>query len=133
MGAFMVKRLGTSWGTTGILLRGVAIQMCGLIVLIGPVLWGLLQPWIINLGMVLFVTGLGLVLPTATAAAMTARSSNAGQTAATLGLLQMGLGAAGNVMVNLALDASPRLGMQTVMAGFTLSAALMVWRLRVFK
>jgi MFS transporter, DHA1 family, multidrug resistance protein len=133
VGGFMVKRLGTSWGTTGTLARGVAIQICGLIVLIAPVLLGLLQPWILNVGMVLFVTGLGLVLPTATAAAMTARISNAGQTAATLGLLQMGLAAAGNILANLALDASPRLGMQIVMAGFTLLAALMVWRLRILR
>jgi hypothetical protein len=61
---------------------------------------------------------------------MSSTSSNAGQTAALIGLLQMGFGAVGNSLANAALDVWPRLGMQAVMAGFTLAVALFVWRLR---
>lgn len=129
VGGVLVGRMGAGWGTPGTLVRGVAFQLAGLVVLIGPVLLGLLQAWILNLGMVFFVTGLGLVLPVATAAAMSSTSSNAGQTAALIGLLQMGCGAVGNSLANAALDVSPRLGMQAVMAGFTLGVAVVVWRL----
>lgn len=89
----------------------------------------LAQPWVLNLGMVAFVTGLGLVLPVATSAAMSSRVSNAGQAAAMIGLLQMRFGAVGNSLANAALDAWPRVSMQAVMAGFTLAVALFVWRL----
>jgi DHA1 family bicyclomycin/chloramphenicol resistance-like MFS transporter len=130
VGGVLVGRKGAGWGLPGTLVRGVLFQLAGLSVLIGPALLGVLQPWILNLGMVAFVTGLGLVLPVATAAAMSSRASNAGQTAAMIGLLQMGFGAAGNSLANAALDSSPRVGMQAVMAGFTLAVALFVWRLR---
>ena len=129
VGGVLVGRLGAGWGTPGTLVRGVAFQLAGLVVLIGPVLLGLLQASILNLGMVFFVTGLGLVLPVATAAAMSSTASNAGQTAALIGLLQMGCGAVGNSLANAALDVWPQLGMQAVMAGFTLGVALVVWRL----
>ena len=130
VGGALVGRLGARWGTTGTLLRGVMFQFAGLSVLIGPVLLGVLQPWILNLGMVAFVTGLGLVLPVATAEAMSSRHANAGQTAAMIGLLQMGFGAAANSLANAALNFWPRVGMQAVMAGFTLAVALVVWRPR---
>ncbi len=129
VGGVLVGRRGAGWGTPGTLRRGVLFQLAGLSVLIGPVLLGVLQPWVLNLGMVAFVTGLGLVLPVATSAAMSSRASNAGQTAALIGLLQMGFGAVGNSLANAALDAWPTLGMQAVMAGFTLAVALFVWRL----
>lgn len=129
VGGVLVGRLGSGWGTPGTLVRGVAFQVAGLVVLIGPVLLGLLHASILNLGMVLFVTGLGLVLPVATAAAMSSTSSNSGQTAALIGLLQMGCGAVSNSLANVAMDVWPRLGMQVVMAGLTLAVALVVWRL----
>lgn len=129
VGGVLVGRLGAGWGTSGTMVRGVLFQLVGLCVLIGPVLLGVLQPWVLNLGMVAFVTGLGLVLPVATAAAMSSTVSNAGQTAALIGLLQMGFGAAGNSLANAALDAWPWVGMQMVMAGFTLAVALFVWQL----
>lgn len=129
VGGVLVSRRGAGWGTSGTMVRGVLCQLSGLCLLIGPVLLGVLQPWILNLGMVAFVTGLGLVLPVATAAAMSSTVSNAGQTAALIGLLQMGFGAAGNVLAHAALDALPTVGMQAVMAGFTLAVALLVWRL----
>ena len=130
VGGVLVKRLGSVWGTSGTLVRGMVVQTAGLIVLVGPVLLGHLQPWILNIGMIFFVAGLGLVLPVSTAAAMSSRSLNAGQTAAMLGLIQMGVAAAGNSLANLALDTAPQLGMQAVMAGFTVIAALVVWRIR---
>jgi MFS transporter, DHA1 family, multidrug resistance protein len=130
VGGVLVGRLGAGWGTPGTMLRGVLFQLVGLSVLIGPVLLGVLQPWVLNLGMVAFVTGLGLVLPVATAAAMSSRALNAGQTAALIGLLQMGFAAVGNSLANAALDVWPHIGMQMVMAGFTLAVAMLVWRLR---
>ena len=129
VGGVLVGRLGAGWGTLGTLVRGIVFQLAGLLVLIVPVLMGVLQPWVLNLGMVGFVTGLGLVLPVATAAAMSSTSSNAGQTAALIGLLQMGFGAVGNSLANAALNVWPRLGMQAVMAGFTLAVALVLSRL----
>jgi MFS transporter, DHA1 family, multidrug resistance protein len=130
VGGVLVKTRGAGWGAPETMVRGVLLQLAGLCVLIGPVLLGVLQPWVLNVGMVAFVTGLGLVLPVATAAAMSSRAFNAGQTAALIGLLQMGFGAAANSLANAALDVWPGVGMQGVMAGFTLTAALTVWRLR---
>jgi DHA1 family bicyclomycin/chloramphenicol resistance-like MFS transporter len=82
------------------------------------VLAGLLvHKHVVNIAMVVHVTGLGIFMPTAMAAAMARFPERAGTAAATLGFLQMTGGALGTVAVSGLQPAWPVLGFPAVMAG----------------
>jgi hypothetical protein len=97
----------------------IIVQLLACAVLVVPPLFGLLDKWLITFGMLLLTCGLGILMPISMAAAMSMRPSNAGQTAAMLGFMQMMCGTAGTVLANAGVDLAATVGMQLVMTAFT--------------
>ena len=103
---------------------GLSGMLAGAIVMLLPVAAGLVHEWHIAIAMVIHVTGLGLLMPTAVAAAMSAVRRLAGTASAFLGFLQMTAGAAATVMVSVLQPSWPVLAFPAVMALFTGLAGL---------
>ena len=84
---------------------------------------GLVHKHVFTVGMIVFVTGLGVFLPTAVAAALTPFPGIAGSAAAMLGFLQMAGDALGTVAVSALSGATPLFAFPLVMAVSSLFAA----------
>jgi MFS transporter, DHA1 family, multidrug resistance protein len=121
LGGLLTRKLSGQRPTNTLLRAGVITQMAGIAVLLIPATFGLLHVWQINIGMVVFVTGLGVLMPVSMAQAMSAQSSHSGQAAALIGFAQMLLGALGTQIASALMDHWPALGMQLSMALFVLA------------
>lgn len=78
--------------------------------MIGPALWP------INGAMIVFVTGLGVLVPTASAQALDGQGERAGSAAALLGISQMAMGAIAAAIVAAIQPQAPLIAFQAVMA-----------------
>jgi MFS transporter, DHA1 family, multidrug resistance protein len=118
VGGLLTRRLSGRWQTGALLRAGAAIQLAGIAVLLLPAAWGHLSVWQINMGMVVFVSGLGVLMPVSMAAAMSEQASHAGQAAALIGFTQMLLGTFGTLLGSALMDQWPSIGMQLSMGLF---------------
>jgi MFS transporter, DHA1 family, multidrug resistance protein len=133
LGGLLTRRMSGRWQADALLRAGAAIQLAGIAMLLLPATMGLLSIWQINTGMVVFVSGLGVLMPVSMAAAMSTQNSHAGQTAALIGFVQMLFGSAGALLGSALMDQWPHLGMQLSMFAFSLANLFWIFGNRVFK
>lgn len=120
LGGILTRKLSGHWQTDTLLRLGAAIQLTGIAILLVPAATGYLSIWQINVGMVVFVSGLGVLMPVSMAAALSSQSQHAGQAAALIGFTQMLFGAAGTVLGSTLMDQWPNIGMQLSMGVFAI-------------
>ena len=94
---------------------GLWIMLAGSGAMILPVTFGVVHEWHISAAMVIHVSGLGLLMPTAVAAALSAVPALAGTASAFLGFLQMAIGAAATLLVSVLQPTWPALAFPAVM------------------
>lgn len=112
--AYLRKRSETR--TPRALLRiGASLQVLACLIMLVPLALGWLNKWPVSVGIVLFVAGLGVLSPLASASAMNAQTSHVGQASALMGFMQMLAGATGAAIGNILCDLMPALGMQLAM------------------
>ncbi|MCP5264635.1 MAG: MFS transporter [Burkholderiaceae bacterium] len=125
IGSLAVRRFGVGRSDATVIGWGLAVQVLGCALLILPPALGHLGLGQMIAAMLVFVTGLGIVHPSASAAAMSARPDHAGHAAALLGFAQMSLGALGTLLGSVLFARWPELGMQLAMASFTIAALVL--------
>jgi MFS transporter, DHA1 family, multidrug resistance protein len=130
LGGLITRKLSGRVHADVLLRIGVAIQLLGGAVLLFPAMVGWLSVWQINAGMVIFVSGLGLLMPVSMAAAMSEQGQRAGQAAALIGFTQMLLGALGAMLGSLLMDSFPNIGMQLIMLTFVFANACWIFAKR---
>lgn len=125
VGGLALRRLaGWARGGTGLVGPGLAVMLAGALVIAVPPALGLVHEHLVTAGMVLHVTGLGIVMPAAMAAALEPFRERAGTAAAAIGFFQMAAGAAGAAAVSLLQPAHPVLAFPLVMAVATALAGI---------
>ncbi|MBV7259401.1 multidrug effflux MFS transporter [Erythrobacter crassostreae] len=105
---------------------GVSISLMGAILMVVFPLFGIEHKHAINVSIVVFVSGMGVFMPTAVAIALERFPERAGTAAAMLGFLQMGIGAAASAGVGLLANAQPFLAFPIIMVVSALSAFALV-------
>ena len=116
IGGGVARRLAGRWPPLRIVGLGLLVMLTGVVVMLLPVAAGLVHEWHISVAMVIHVAGLGLLMPTAVAAALSAIQRLAGTASAFLGFLQMAIGAAATVLVSILQPYWPVLAFPAVMA-----------------
>jgi MFS transporter, DHA1 family, multidrug resistance protein len=127
LGGIIVRKLSGLVHADVLLRIGVATQLFGSAVLLIPAMFGGLSVWQTNSGMVIFVSGLGLLMPVSVAAAMSEQGQRAGQAAALIGFTQMLMGALGAMLGSVIIDLLPVTGMQLTMAAFVVVNACWIY------
>ena len=115
VGGLAVRRLAGRVPPDRLMALGARVMVLAAAAMTVLPMAGLVHKHAFNAGMVAFVSGLGVVLPLAVAAALTPFGHVAGRAAAMLGFLQMGGGALGALAVPAALTAFPVAGFAVVM------------------
>jgi DHA1 family bicyclomycin/chloramphenicol resistance-like MFS transporter len=123
IGSTLARRQAGRWSDSAMVRMGTLVALAGSVLLLAFALMGLRNVWAVIGPMLVFVTGMGLVLPVATSAAMQAFRHKAGTAAALMGFLQMGGGAVGTLAVA-AIDLPPLIDFPAAMVGF---AVLAMW------
>lgn len=116
IGGGVARRLAGRWPPLRIVGLGLSVMLAGVVVMLLPVAAGLVHEWHISVAMVIHVAGLGLLMPTAVAAALSAVQRLAGTASAFLGFLQMAIGAAATLLVSVLQPTWPVLAFPAVMA-----------------
>ncbi len=119
-GALLGARMAEQRGARQAVRAGLVIAALGAAAMLIPTLFGVLNLWALTAPMFVFVWGLGLVMPTGLATAISGFPERAGTASAMAGFLQMG-GAALGTMVSAALYP---LGPMAFPLGMTLLASL---------
>lgn len=112
IGAILLRKTSDRHGIRTLLTAGVLVQLLACLVMLVPALAGGLNKWIVNAGFTLFVVGLGLLSPLASATAMNAQQTFVGQASALMGFMQMVAGAIGAALGNVLCNLLPDQGMQ---------------------
>ncbi len=116
IGGSIARRLAGRWPPLRIAGLGLWVMSAGAALMLLPVAGGFVHEWHISLAMVVHVSGLGLLMPTAVAAALSAVPGLAGTASAFLGFLQMAAGAFATVLVSLLQPYWPASAFPSVMA-----------------
>ncbi|RMD63273.1 MAG: Bcr/CflA family efflux MFS transporter [Alphaproteobacteria bacterium] len=123
IGGAITRRLVRRVSYERITITGLAIMLVGASVMIGLPLVGLLHKHGLNLAIVIYVTGLGVFMPTAVAAALERFSDRAGSASAMVGFLQMAAGALSTAIVGVMQPSLPVLAFPAVMLCATVLGA----------
>lgn len=115
IGGIVTRRLVGRVPTATLAGIGLAQMVIASGVILLPPLAGLLHKHLFTAGMTLFVSGLGVFLPTAVAAALSPFPLIAGSAAAMLGFMQMAGGALGTILVSVLSAREPVLAFPLVM------------------
>lgn len=115
VGAQFLRKNSDRYPVRQLLTLAVAVQVVACLVMLVPALFGWLDKWSINIGIILFVAGLGLLSPLASASAMNSQPTHAGQASALMGFMQMVAGALGAALGNWLCNLQPALGTQLSM------------------
>lgn len=119
LGGLATRRLAGRIAPERLALAGLLVLLAGAAILLGAALLGRFERAIFAGAMVVHITGLGLFLPTATAAALSRFRERAGAAAAMLGFLQMAGGAIGTLAVSLLQAPLPLIAFPTAMFAAT--------------
>jgi DHA1 family bicyclomycin/chloramphenicol resistance-like MFS transporter len=124
IGGLVVRRRAGARSPSQIASVGLVFICSGAAIILLPLIPGIAHKHIINLGMIVFVTGLGIVLPVAIAAALQPFADRAGTAAAMIGFLQMGAAAISAALVAVAQPIAPLLAFPLVMGACAAAAAV---------
>lgn len=124
IGGITVSKLTGRVSSVAICNLGLAVLIVGTAVSVVLPLTGVIHKHGFNLAVVIFVSGLGIFLPTAMANALQTFPERAGTASAMMGFLQMAGAAAGSALVGLYQEQAPVLTYPVVMLAMTLAAAL---------
>lgn len=116
IGVIAVRRLVDRVRADTVILIGMTIMVLAALTMWALPASGMIHKHIYNGSMILFVTGLGIFMPAAIAAALTPFGHVAGTAASLLGFLQMAGGAVGTVLVSLTIASIPATGFPLIMA-----------------
>jgi MFS transporter, DHA1 family, multidrug resistance protein len=116
LGTVFVRRATGRLSSAQLVAIGAAAMAIGALALLIPALTVGPAVWPINGAMIVFVTGLGVVVPTASAQALDAQGEHAGSAAALLGVSQMAMGAVAAATVAAIEPSAPLISFQAVMA-----------------
>jgi DHA1 family bicyclomycin/chloramphenicol resistance-like MFS transporter len=105
---------------------GAALMAIGAAALLIPALTIGPAVWPINFAMIVFVTGLGVLVPTVSAQALEAQGERAGSAAALLGVSQMAMGAIAATIVAAIEPHAPLISFQAVMAFCVFAIGLLI-------
>jgi DHA1 family bicyclomycin/chloramphenicol resistance-like MFS transporter len=126
LGTLFVRRAAGRLAPTQLVSIGAAIMAIGALALLLPALIVGPEIWPINAAMIVLVTGLGVLVPTASAQALDAQGEHAGSAAALLGVSQMALGAVAAAIVAAIEPHAPLIAVQTIMAICVLAIGLVI-------
>lgn len=133
IGGVLTQRLIDHDNEHKIVLLGLLLNILGVALMLGIPLAGLLHKHVITACMVLFVTGFGIFMPIAVAAAIRDFPQKAGTAAAMMGFLQMTGGAVAALVVSFIQAHMPVLSFPIVMCLCTASAFLLFASMTGFK
>jgi DHA1 family bicyclomycin/chloramphenicol resistance-like MFS transporter len=124
VGAFLSKRWTRDMAPLALARRGLLPLALGALAMVGPPLAGLLHPFQINAAILVWVMGLGLIMPAMTQHAMTPFGHVAGTASALLGFLQMSGAAVASAAVGALTPWSVVLAFPVVMVMMALVGAI---------
>ena len=124
IGGIAARRYARDMAETRLVTIGLLLMLAGAIAMLVPPLLGLLHRFVLTGAMVIFVAGLGIVMPLSMAAGLRAFPERAGTAAALLGFLQMAAGAAGAALVSLLKNRLEELAFPAAMTAFAVAALL---------
>jgi len=127
VGSTLVRRQAGRWSDSTSVRLGAAITLAGSVLLLSLILAGYRNVWVVVGPMLVFVTGMGMVVPVASAACMREFKHQAGTAAALMGFLQMGGAAIGTVAVA-AIHLPLFIDFPAAMVGFSVLAAWAAYR-----
>ncbi len=119
IGNMLARQKAGIWPESAMVRAGTMIALMGSVIMLALALAGYHGVWFTIAPMMVFVTGMGLVIPVASAAAMQAFKHQAGTASALMGFLQMGGAAVGTLAVA-AIDLPPLIDFPVAMVGFSL-------------
>ena len=123
IGGLIVRRTAGKLSPTRLAMIGLALMGAGATIALALPLLGLVHKHGFNLGIVTTVTGLGVLMPTAVAAALSEFPTRAGSASAFLGFSQMAFGAIATLIVGALQPALPLLAYPCVMAASAVAGA----------
>lgn len=123
IGGLTVSRLTGRVSSVGICKLGLVVLVAGPAISVALPLLDIVHKHGFNLAIVIFVSGLGIFLPTAMATALQAYPERAGSASAMIGFLQMAGAAGGSALVGLFQEQEPVLTYPLVMLVAVLLAA----------
>lgn len=121
IGSTLARRQAGRWSDSALVRTGTLVTLAGSVLLLGLAVAGYRSVWTVIGPMLVFVTGMGLVIPVSTSAAMREFKHKAGTAAALMGFLQMGGAAVGTLAVA-AIHLPLLIDFPTTMVGFTVLA-----------
>lgn len=116
LGTLFVRAATAKLSPDQLVAIGAALMAIGAAALLIPALTIGPAVWPINFAMIVFVTGLGVLVPTVSAQALEAQGERAGSAAALLGVSQMAMGAVAATIVASIEPRAPLVAFQGVMA-----------------
>ncbi|MBK8174625.1 MAG: multidrug effflux MFS transporter [Rhodospirillales bacterium] len=130
LGGLATRRLASTRSQPEVAGVGLGFIVLAGVAIAGFPAAGVVHKHAFNGCMIVFVTGLGIFLPTAVAAALSPFARIAGSAAAVLGFLQMAGGALGTIAVSALIASLPVMAFPLVMAATGLGAGLLFIALR---
>jgi MFS transporter, DHA1 family, multidrug resistance protein len=131
IGGAMARRMAGRTSPADIVRIGLSVMLLGALLLAVPAMIGAFGKYQVAAAMVVHISGLGLVMPTAVAAALSTIRDQIGSASAVLGFLQIASAAAGAFAVSLAQPHYPIAAFPVVMMVFTAgSLAAFAWMQR---
>lgn len=124
IGGIAARRFARDMPEARLVTVGLLLLLAGALAMLLPPLLGFLHRFALTGAMVVFVAGLGIVMPISMAAGLRAFPERAGTAAALLGFLQMAAGAAGAALVSLLKHDLDILAFPTAMTAFAALALL---------
>ncbi len=124
IGGIVARRLIGHLQEPQLIAVGLAVLVAGAIAMLVPPLLGFLHPFALVGAMMIFVAGLGMVMPISMAASLRLFPERAGTAAALLGFLQMGAAASGAALVSLLKPGLDVLAFPVGMLAFALAGAI---------
>jgi len=116
LGTLFVRSAMAKLSSDQLVAIGAALMAIGAAALLIPALTIGPAVWPINFAMIIFITGLGVLVPTVSAQALEAQGERAGSAAALLGVSQMAIGAIAAAIVASIESHAPLISFQAVMA-----------------
>lgn len=126
LGTVFVRRATGRLPPAQLVSIGAIVMAIGALALLIPAWTAGPAVWPINGAMIVFVTGLGVLVPTASAQALDAQGEHAGSAAALLGVSQMAMGAVAAAIVAAVEPHAPLIAFQTIMAICVLGIGLAI-------
>ena len=129
IGGVWVRRFASALSPAEICHRGLVILMAGALIMLTLPMLGVVHKHVINLAIVVYVSGLGVFVPAATAGALQRSPSRAGSASALLGSSQMVAGGLATMIVSATQPAFPVMAFPAIMLSVTGLAAIFFIRL----